>query len=201
MGQYYKAVIEKGNETLVFNPHTALTFTANGIARGTYADFEKLGGLVKNLELFCGMKLIEQSWTSNVFVAGVMDVITDNPAKVAWVGDYAEDFDGYERIWDDDVADNGFAKMPVTDLTGYLVNRDNGEFIDLDAYVKAATDGDGWCIHPLPLLTAVGNGLGSGDYRRDNAANMVGSWALSTIEHTHERPEGEDITSKIRFRW
>jgi hypothetical protein len=44
-------------------------------------------------------------------------------------------------------------------------------------------------IHPLPLLTAEGNGNGGGDYYGENK-NMVGIWARDIISISDTVPEG-----------
>ena len=49
-------------------------------------------------------------------------------------------------------------------------------------------DGD-WCIHPLPLLTCIGNGLGGGDYTNPTLAStdhLLGTWAWDEITITDE---------------
>ena len=47
----------------------------------------------------------------------------------------------------------------------------------------------GWQIHPLPLLTAEGNGRGGGDYHGTNM-EMVGAWARCRLGLVKEVPEG-----------
>ena len=84
----------------------------------------------------------------------------------------------------------------------YLVNHSKKTFIDLAAYAarnKWHEEGE-WrkehysydmCIHPLPLLTACGNGRGGGDYYANNPDfDEVGSWAFDVIELTRSKPEG-----------
>jgi hypothetical protein len=62
----------------------------------------------------------------------------------------------------------------------YLVNHDTRQYVDKD---KA---GD---VHPLPLLTAEGNGRGGGDYRGGNE-DLVGIWARDILSAEHEVPAG-----------
>jgi len=57
----------------------------------------------------------------------------------------------------------------------YLVNHTIGAYLDCDKY-KARCNNNDWILHPLPLLTAVGNGLGGGDYYGINK-DQVGAWA------------------------
>lgn len=58
----------------------------------------------------------------------------------------------------------------------FLINTDKMQFVDLwdVPYV------DGHRVHPLPLLTAEGNGRGGGDYT-GLSMNLVGTWARDNI--------------------
>lgn len=58
----------------------------------------------------------------------------------------------------------------------YLVNHTKKEFVDKS---KTPKDDDGWCIHPLPLLTCEGNGRGGGDFRGES--KLIGIWARDII--------------------
>lgn len=43
-------------------------------------------------------------------------------------------------------------------------------------------ENNGWTVHPLPLLTAEGNGRGGGDYHEQNPdIELVGTWARDSI--------------------
>ena len=67
----------------------------------------------------------------------------------------------------------------------YVINHSKKE------YVVIPEDKEGeWIIHPLPLLTADGNGLGGGDYHRGTDMDKVGLWAYDIIEVGDEIPEG-----------
>ena len=46
-------------------------------------------------------------------------------------------------------------------------------------YIKNNTV-DEWCLHPLSLLTALGNGKGGGDYHGINE-DLIGYWAFDEI--------------------
>lgn len=56
----------------------------------------------------------------------------------------------------------------------------------------------GWRIHPLPLLTAIGNGLGGGDYYGINTDD-VGTWAWNEIS-VEDEPPVEYTEVKYTFR-
>ena len=167
MGQYYIAtVIDESDNIETLHPH----------------DFDN------------GAKLMEFSLCGNLFVNAVLSLIHNKRAKVAFIGDYAdepfgdsEDFytsvmpkETYERYYQ--AAWSGYEKLKLrkyhipessktlleTDTFGtYLVNHDRGEYIDIAAYIKASKVfqwNHWWAINPLPLLTACGNGLGGGDF-------------------------------------
>lgn len=80
---------------------------------------------------------------------------------------------------------------------GFLVNHTKKTYFDLngywDKYIEAVPDKaqreDIWLPHPLPLLTAVGNGQGGGDYYSDVGADKVGTWAFDTLEWTQTQPD------------
>jgi len=76
---------------------------------------------------------------------------------------------------EDDKEDVNFANMKAYK---YLINHDKGLFVDKS---KVPSLGDGWRIHPLPLLTAEGNNRGGGDFRGEDEKNLVGSWSRDCI--------------------
>jgi hypothetical protein len=55
--------------------------------------------------------------------------------------------------------------------------------------VKDIPSWKGTKIHPLPLLTCEGNGLGGGDFR-GNERGIVGTWARDLISIESECPKG-----------
>lgn len=202
MGQYYKPYIRgKDGSAKSFNPQNAIYRTVRGLSAGDEASFRSEG----YHDHFSGMKLMEHSWLANDFVNGVLEAVWGNPCAMAWVGDYADehaDFKGayttgvYNAVWGNEgLPEGAFDQMPTTHREGFVVNRSKGVYIDLAEYEKAATYSPRWdrehkwCIHPLPLLTAIGNGRGGGDYHGD-CMGMVGRWAMDFIEFTEERPEG-----------
>lgn len=172
MGQYYKALVKNDEIEKAFSP----------------------------LDSHSGLKLTEHSYMGNHFVNGVIEVIENNPSRVAWVGDYADDEmdftdlytrHDYENVWvNRDVEDGKLNQEPEIHKDGYIVNHSKGLYIDIAHYMKMNdkyNDDEGWIVHPLPLLTAIGNGRGGGDYRGYNS-NLVGTWATDLIEYSHEKP-------------
>lgn len=214
MGQYYKTYLEDvdGNEE-AYCSQNAVYCTVHGYATADDIDDAKRTWDYDDPDswgsLFSGLKLMEHSWMENDYVNGVVERIWDDPCRVAWVGDYADAaVDGfpesvYRKVWprddDDGLPELAFAERPKVHRTGYLVNHTKGVYLDLERYGNEAgylpewqREGDAWTIHPLPLLTAIGNGRGGGDYR-DCYPNydMVGSWAMDEIEYTEADPNAK----------
>lgn len=157
-----------------------------------------------------GLKLMEHSWVGNNFVNAVMAHMTERPVRIAWIGDYAdscfdeiqnksifltcEDFDDlYKGVWgneNDGVIPKADSKrFDLVPEKVYLVDFEKREYVSLPNYidrVNALDNPEGkdieiWYINPLPLLTAVGNGQGGGDYWGDAGADQVGRWAFDLI--------------------
>jgi hypothetical protein len=194
MGQYYRpTVIAPDNRILVLDPH----------AFGS------------------GAKLTEHSWVGNDFVSAVCSLIYRSPKQVAWIGDYAyQDYaecdeaytkamppdrfqEYYDAAWGE--APEGlppklFSKRDLEILSQdtkgmYLVNHDKRVCLDMAAYIRDNTvkggTWDGWCMNPLPLLTACGNGRGGGDYGEDYPGyENVGAWAFDRLEYADQVPGG-----------
>lgn len=216
MGQYYMAYVDGADGKRVFCPQNAVYMTKNGIASSKEMGKPRWndGGTDSWSANFSGLKLMEHSWLGNDFVNGVLESIWDNPSKVAWVGDYADqpsDFDDrytervYASVWGDGVTELPFGSVPTEHATGFLANLDRGVFVDIERYAKESAfspswDSGVWVTHPLPLLTCIGNGRGGGDYW-GTCMDMVGSWAMDELVFTEDEPEGlaEVDYSKVRF--
>lgn len=160
MGQYYTAVLKD----------------ENGKLKGYY-DF--------------GLKLMEHSYFMNSYVNTICNKIFNKPHNVAWVGDYAEEeneFTDYERNR------KAYHQVKHTNknfMHCLLINHTKKQVLDLTDYYNNSIINyyekgrrDNWVIHPLPLLTAFGNGSAGGDYRGEKAINKdkVGIWAGDLIE-------------------
>ena len=198
MGQYYKAIVQNDHKTITMQPW----------------------------HYDSGGKLTEHGWMGNWFTNAVISRIENNPAKVGWIGDYSNDQNPhgrscpdsiYKKVWKDEEAEddykvniydrNLFLKLDedghIVDTVGlgFLINRTKRQYIDLEAYAKEAKDHDSWALSPLPMLTAVGNGLGGGDYHGCNQ-DMVGYWFMDVLEFSREKkPTGyTDITMDCIFK-
>lgn len=165
-----------------------------------------------------GIKLMEHSWMGNESVHAVMMAVQERPMRIAWIGDYADDvkkdFIGagggfiknasifmklFGAAWNDNsIKEPPAAKRDIDCPPHYLVNKTKKVYLDMEAYEEANAfcvdwSDEPWCVHPLPLLTAVGNGQGSGDYFGSLGKNFVGTWAFDEIFTTNRRP-GEEYT-------
>ena len=216
MGQYYRAYVESGNGFKVFCPQNAVYMTKNGIRSAkdigkhdwNYDDPNAWG------TNFSGLKLMEHSWLENDFMNGVIETIWDNPSRVAWVGDYADDQSDfnerytekvYKAVWcAENYNERPFDEVPTVHRNGYIVNLDKGLYIDLEKYVRVAAfspawdSGSTWVVHPLPILTSIGNGRGGGDYHGTNM-DMVGAWAMDMIAFTKEYPSAHNEVDYAKF--
>ena len=167
MGQYYNIIIkEKGHRTI-----TAYDRTLDGE--------------------YTMAKLMEHSYYLNPMVNAICEKLYKNPSRIAWVGDYADEegdnLELYSAAWGDNVEYEELHKS-FFNLNGlFLVNHTKKLILDCWEYLKkslrqeTADWCDGWVIHPLPLLTALGNGRGGGDYGGMNK-DLVGSWAWDELE-------------------
>lgn len=107
-----------------------------------------------------GLKLMEHSWIGNNFVNAVLHEIEDRPARVAWMGDYANDAvkdncnfgDGYitsvesflkkyKSVWgeyrsvQDIPSETPQYKLDTNCAGCYLVNATKQCYIDMEEYV------------------------------------------------------------------
>lgn len=184
MGQYYRAMTRQANKRFVVYNRDVIT------------DGEKQ---------YTPAKLTEHSWWLNPFVNAVAKTLYYEPKHVVWLGDYAQDFmadypDGFNGItrarvqyWDKicwGEPDKGVA-VAGTDFSldgKFVVNLTKKHYFDCDTYFRNSVmrdnTYDGWCLHPLPLLTCIGNRCGCGDYNYpsyDSTYDLVSTWAFDEI--------------------
>ncbi len=147
-------------------------------------------------------KLMEHAWWNNTFVNAFSEFLYKNPSRVCWTGDYAtepDDFNfnlpagivrpNYRKVWGKHVT---YLTCEPSDFTlddKFLVNYDVRQFIDLNEYKEKSENNDGWIIHPLLLLTAVGNGRGGGDFQCGKGIEFVGIWAWHLLTFLDSPPK------------
>ena len=148
-------------------------------------------------------KLMEHSWWKNPFCNSFAEKLYNEEGRVCWVGDYAgEDCDfnfnlnsafytpSYKEVWGETVNLHSSTSTDFTLDNKFLLNHDTKEFIDLNEYKRNSTEYNGWTIHPLPLLTAVGNDRGCGDFHKGNIGyEFVGKWAWHLISISDTTPK------------
>ena len=140
-----------------------------------------------------GAKLMEHSYVGNSLCKNVAFHMVKTPKRLVWCGDYADEVVGdknYFDLCDKSTKINsvgGDALDDTLNANTIYINHDKKEWFDLTKQVTpACSDWDGK-VHPLPLLTADGNGRGGGDY--DGALmDMVGRWKGDLIEVSDEVP-------------
>lgn len=119
--------------------------------------------------------------------------------RVAWVGDMSRmrptliDRDLYRYVRNRCVPAYDINRTTSFNLWGlYFVNHTKRSYIDCTRYFCDAGGENGftdsWVLHPLPLLTAIGNGRGEDDYCGINQ-ELVGSWAMDMISFSIFAPD------------
>jgi len=71
----------------------------------------------------------------------------------------------------------------------YLVNYTKKQYCVIPVFESEDEDAQ---VHPLPLLTCSGNGLGNGDYRKED--ERIGMWAFDRIGITNDEAEIAEFT-------
>ena len=172
-----------------------------------------------------GLKLTEHSYCGNNFVETVMAQLLNKPGRLAWLGDYHEVGDFAElnpglpksiekRFYKHYKSEYDYCAgkhvrhyskpEEVKERQGrFIINHDKKCYIDMVEYEKnnlACTEDDDWHFHPIPLLTAVGNGRGGGDFSGIGEED-VGRWAGDLLEVRNAKPSGyRNVTEDIQFQ-
>lgn len=161
MGQYYMAIIIHENDSN--EPECIMAF----------------------LEAFSGtgMKLMEHSYIENPFVNTFEYLLTKDglfhKTRVVWAGDYADPEKGYDNMnlynitekYPDKSLNNLNIPVKNTEDYHYIVNHTKKQYVDKQKQKM---------YHPLPLLTAEGNGRGGGDFR-GKGKDLIGTWARDVL--------------------
>jgi hypothetical protein len=168
MGQYYVAIILGENQE---NKKEIIRFYIEAFANS-------------------GAKLTEHSYIDNPFVSTFEYFLTPESvfykSRVVWAGDYADNEYGMDKNLHslvNNYPDKSFhvitnQQMKTTKEYRYIINHTKKQYVD-----KKENN-----YHPLPLLTAEGNGKGGGDYYGSNK-DQIGIWARDVISSEKEKPE------------
>jgi hypothetical protein len=191
MGQHYKVVFLSGTDRVIKHMHP--------------------------FDYGSGQKMTEHTYMDDNMVLATELCLHQNPTKVVWAGDYANNRDKYRgKLDNDDRYDKNLyfmcnelpalqIKMTLsTELTSetfrYIVNHTKKEYIDkVSAAAVATARGDRWIIHPLPLLTCETDAGGGGDYSGD-CEEWVGAWARDLISVENDKPVGDYKEIIVPFR-
>lgn len=185
MGQYYNVVME---------------------------ETKKDGKRIQYINDYCGAKLMEHSYIGNDFTDFVCGKLMNNPMRVTWYGDYADESSlpnkeaakfynenkEMENIWVNEETIKESKNIwvnketlknygPIDINNKYLVNHTLKCYINMKLYCFE-NDNLGWIVNPLAILTAISNGAGSGDYYGENK-EKAGLWAWHIVEFTEEAPK------------
>ncbi len=142
-----------------------------------------------------GVKLTEHSWVGNKFVSAVEHALCPDGAfyksRIVWAGDYADpEPNGEKNLHALGYEQEHKQIAPPDRLMGeyrFIVNHTKKQYVDKNA--MRAEPRYGLRVHPLPILTAEGNGAGGGDYRGRHE-DMAGLWSRDVISVEKEIPLG-----------
>ena len=162
-----------------------------------------------------GLKLTEHSYIGNNFVETVIAQLYNNPGRLFWCGDYAnkDDFLDEEdwnqirkankkysvKILPDGSHTSSYPKPEEMIRGRFILNHTKKLYIDMEEYEHYVPKASQWMdcpFHPIPLLTAVGNGRGGGDYSGINE-DSVGIWAGDLLETQDVKPNGYTNVSTL----
>jgi len=145
-----------------------------------------------------GYKLMEHSYIHNSYVEAVEYLISPmgmfHKSRVVWAGDYADSEKGLTENLNSltftDVNEGKVSRPAHYDMSPfrYIVNHTQKIYVDKNVESK-----ERFIVHPLPLLTAEGNGRGGGDYRDGAMMSLVGTWARDRISVEKEIPDGYSL--------
>jgi hypothetical protein len=123
-----------------------------------------------------GAKLIEHAYIDSPFVGAVERLLSPDGmlhmSRLVWAGDYADgEPETGNNLYMSTMDDKLYTGTTCTPTEyPYIVNHTKRQYVDKT----------GAYFHPLPLLTAEGNGRGGGDYYGPGEP-LVGSWARDLI--------------------
>lgn len=149
----------------------------------------------------CLAKLIEHSYIGDAFVSAVEKTFVNNPQRLVWAGDYADEFSEGKNLYDlcggkMKIRQNKRADLEM--LEGMrCINHDKKQY-----YIIPTSKSDEFVFDPLPILTSDGNGCGGGDYFGEWSKELVGTWRGDMIEIRTKTPKGyERIYPEFMESW
>ncbi len=140
--------------------------------------------------------LTGHSWIGNEFVGTVMNLMLKGglwyKKRIVWAGDYygykVDEVYHYSQTAQSDKIHPIVFMDKETQKRAKLVNHTKKLYVRYDEM----PDKDGWVINPLPILTALGNGRGGGDYYLSQPdQDKVGIWAGDVLSIEMSVPKGK----------
>ena len=213
MGQYYTPVLTQGKTTICFNNRTALMTEQDKIeqAKSSYYNYHGLkimehSWLRNDLVNGVAKRLLNKKgrvvWVGDYSDEGIFKSTdgTETPLTLEELYNASrksgEDENGY-NIYEGGLPDNvKFMKLVrynpnFTMEHKFLINLTKKEYVHLDEYISRSISEDGWCVHPLPLLTSTGGDNGGGDYHECFIdSHLVGHWAYDELIIKEVEPKG-----------
>ena len=133
-----------------------------------------------------GQKLMEHSFLGNPFVStfeyGLSPDGMYHKSSVVWAGDYAKEEPGQDKNLHHMCNEYNLIQPGEKNTTKYRFIVNHSKQLYVDKWKVPVVNNVS--LHPLPLLTAEGNGQGGGDYH--GHSKLVGSWArdILSVEYT-----------------
>jgi hypothetical protein len=140
-----------------------------------------------------GAELLEHSYLGSRFVSAFEFTLSPqgsfHKSRVVWAGDYADCEVGHDSNLYSQCPDHLHiaAQGEDTSVYRFIVNHTKRHYVDKNK-VKVFVNCYGDIVHPLPLLTAEGNGRGGGDFRGESP--LIGLWARDVISIEESTPDG-----------
>ena len=138
-----------------------------------------------------GLKLMEHSYVGNKFVNTFATLINDENGKykgypMAWAGDYSDEVVGdknYYYIALEQGTDENVKDLKANEYR-YFINKTKKEFVDIEDCPKV----EDMIVHPLPILTCLGNGRSHDYVPKEEDKEYIGSWATDVIVASNKCP-------------
>ena len=201
MGQYYGAYTENPNnkdDYHVYMSHGFMKLMEHSWLKNTFVN-SVMAHLVENPQKVAWIGDYSNDDYSFFTYGGLSsDEFSEKYNRVFPQEEPAADDKKYTFIkWEDEFSDEQreVKEELVEKLSkAYIVNYSKRRYISLEDYTEAYFNvyvENTWIVHPLPLLTACGNGRGGGDYCPDDGESLsdVGSWAFDVIGVVYNKEE------------
>lgn len=196
MGQYFRAVLVRADspEVVVVSPRTFDSFSK--LTESAWVSNDYVRAVLQRLAVFPA----RVAWLGDYSRDDVSDreevnlgngFITSKTAfepyyKTVWPAPKAKKLplqrvnaESTDAIFPAEAIYDEATKKSTLTEDYYIVNVTKKCFIHMAEYL-AENEDDGWCVAPLPILAAVGNGYGGGDYEGSDM-EYVGTWAFDEI--------------------